>query len=71
MSAHSVTPGTLATKDANRAASFADELALADHARIATNRSLLLICSNQLPRRSFRRHPLVNNLLSTGFVDRR
>jgi hypothetical protein len=69
MSARSVTPGTLATKDANRAASFAVELALADHARIATNPSLSPICSNQLSRPTFRR--LVEDPLSTGLVDRR
>ena len=67
--AQSVPPATLASKDASSAASFAAALGPVVHARTVTNRSLWLICSNQLSRPTLRR--LANEPLSTGFVDRR
>jgi hypothetical protein len=66
-----VKPATSASKGANPAASSAVELVLVVHARTATNRSLWLICSNQLSRRRFQRHLVAKNPLSTGFLDRR
>jgi len=62
---------TSASKGASSAASFAVELVPVAHARIATNRSLWLICSSQPSRRCSHRHPVANNPPSTGLVDRR